>query len=76
MFRKVNRKNFLFQRKPEYVKREHIEKKVRIIRMEKSMGENGVPFLFVFIYPAWVKHVFGKESPVPEANQGENNGKP
>ena len=43
--------------------------------MQKSMGKNSVPFLLVGVYPMRIKHVFREESLIPEANQGENNGK-
>jgi hypothetical protein len=43
-----------------------------VIGMKKCMGKNSIPFIFVIINPPGVKHVFGKESPVPEAHQGEN----
>ena len=43
-----------------------------VIGMKKCIGKNSIPFIFVIINPPGVKHVFGKESPVPEAHQGEN----
>ena len=42
--------------------------------MKKGMCKDGVPFLVVAIHPRRVKHVFGKKSPIPKPNEGENYG--
>jgi hypothetical protein len=46
---------------------------VAVIGMQKGMSENGIPFISVGMQSVWIKHVFGKESLIPEPYQGENN---
>jgi hypothetical protein len=39
-----------------------------IVGMEKGMGKDSIPFVFIIIHPPGVEHVFDKESPVPKAH--------